>query len=123
MALGRDDGPCATRGQPSPQIVAVIAFVGDEVGRWRQGFDAGLGNPHVVHVARCQQQDERAAFDVADGMELGVAAAPARAATMGQGPPFAPPAVRWTLMRSEEHTSELQSLMPISYAVFCLQKK
>src|SRR3546814_8579953 len=28
-----------------------------------------------------------------------------------------------TLARSEEHTSELQSLMRISYAVFCLQKK
>src|SRR3546814_3575320 len=27
------------------------------------------------------------------------------------------------LDRSEEHTSELQSLMRISYAVFCLQKK
>src|SRR3546814_7923909 len=27
------------------------------------------------------------------------------------------------LFRSEEHTSELQSLMRISYAVFCLQKK
>src|SRR3546814_5535001 len=27
---------------------------------------------------------------------------------------------RW---RSEEHTSELQSLMRISYAVFCLKKK
>src|SRR3546814_7102106 len=27
------------------------------------------------------------------------------------------------LWRSEEHTSELQSLMRISYAVFCLQKK
>src|SRR3546814_1046968 len=26
-------------------------------------------------------------------------------------------------MRSEEHTSELQSLMRISYAVFCLNKK
>src|SRR3546814_941664 len=26
-------------------------------------------------------------------------------------------------MRSEEHTSELQSLMRISYAVFCLTKK
>src|SRR3546814_9690861 len=25
-------------------------------------------------------------------------------------------------LRSEEHTSELQSLMPISYAVFCLNK-
>src|SRR3546814_9472603 len=32
---------------------------------------------------------------------------------------------RWhgTGMRSEEHTSELQSLMRISYAVFCLKKK
>src|SRR3546814_7411072 len=31
---------------------------------------------------------------------------------------FIPP-----LLRSEEHTSELQSLMRISYAVFCLKKK
>src|SRR3546814_18688399 len=28
-----------------------------------------------------------------------------------------------TVGRSEEHTSELQSLMRISYAVFCLKKK
>src|SRR3546814_3582571 len=28
-----------------------------------------------------------------------------------------------TVVRSEEHTSELQSLMRISYAVFCLKKK
>src|SRR3546814_7354354 len=28
-----------------------------------------------------------------------------------------------SLNRSEEHTSELQSLMRISYAVFCLKKK
>src|SRR3546814_8323163 len=27
------------------------------------------------------------------------------------------------VLRSEEHTSELQSLMHISYAVFCLKKK
>src|SRR3546814_7343032 len=32
-----------------------------------------------------------------------------------------PPAFR--NQRSEEHTSELQSLMRISYAVFCLKKK
>src|SRR3546814_2342714 len=37
---------------------------------------------------------------------------PARPADRGPGPP-----------RSEEHTSELQSLMRISYAVFCLKKK
>src|SRR3546814_4792979 len=33
---------------------------------------------------------------------------------------------RWpdaSIRRSEEHTSELQSLMRISYAVFCLNKK
>src|SRR3546814_3314045 len=30
---------------------------------------------------------------------------------------------RTALVRSEEHTSELQSLMRISYAVFCLKKK
>src|SRR3546814_1396335 len=31
--------------------------------------------------------------------------------------------VQLTMDRSEEHTSELQSLMRISYAVFCLKKK
>src|SRR3546814_2853800 len=31
--------------------------------------------------------------------------------------------LRRQLVRSEEHTSELQSLMRISYAVFCLKKK
>src|SRR3546814_5497038 len=37
----------------------------------------------------------------------------------------APPQEYWTVLagRSEEHTSELQSLMRISYAVFCLKKK
>src|SRR3546814_6160373 len=43
-----------------------------------------------------------------------------------RNPPFA--TSRWAIAalafsRSEEHTSELQSLMRISYAVFCLKKK
>src|SRR3546814_6562240 len=33
------------------------------------------------------------------------------------------PTCVWRDERSEEHTSELQSLMRISYAVFCLKKK
>src|SRR3546814_3984680 len=45
----------------------------------------------------------------ADACEA-IAATPAAATPMSAG-------------RSEEHTSELQSLMRISYAVFCLQKK
>src|SRR3546814_8347896 len=39
----------------------------------------------------------------------------AAAATAGRAPGL--------LRRSEEHTSELQSLMRLSYAVFCLKKK
>src|SRR3546814_10320446 len=34
-----------------------------------------------------------------------------------------PPGTTEAQTRSEEHTSELQSLMRISYAVFCLKKK
>src|SRR3546814_2463594 len=33
------------------------------------------------------------------------------------------PRLQYIVRRSEEHTSELQSLMRISYAVFCLKKK
>src|SRR3546814_4004830 len=33
------------------------------------------------------------------------------------------PELAAAIVRSEEHTSELQSLMRISYAVFCLKKK
>src|SRR3546814_2290612 len=47
-----------------------------------------------------------------------------RRVDQGDAPPGAlkQPAARCST-RSEEHTSELQSLMRISYAVFCLQKK
>src|SRR3546814_8917609 len=46
----------------------------------------------------------------------------------GAPPPFFPPLAATKCperdeLRSEEHTSELQSLMRISYAVFCLKKK
>src|SRR3546814_10014426 len=37
--------------------------------------------------------------------------------------PIADPGGLQLVRRSEEHTSELQSLMRISYAVFCLKKK
>src|SRR3546814_9730854 len=44
--------------------------------------------------------------------------------TVAIGEPTAEMRDRFTrVLRSEEHTSELQSLMRISYAVFCLKKK
>src|SRR3546814_3361576 len=44
-----------------------------------------------------------------------------RQAQRWHNPPVPLPST--TMHRSEEHTSELQSLMRISYAVFCLKKK
>src|SRR3546814_6662124 len=40
-----------------------------------------------------------------------------------QGMPGFEASIWFAMFRSEEHTSELQSLMRISYAVFCLKKK
>src|SRR3546814_3366669 len=47
---------------------------------------------------------------------------PAQPKGKGKAPPAAAAAAE-VAPRSEEHTSELQSLMRISYAVFCLKKK
>src|SRR3546814_6512765 len=51
--------------------------------------------------------------------------APGPRASVRSAPPprAAPISNRPPRIRSEEHTSELQSLMRISYAVFCLKKK
>src|SRR3546814_12074064 len=49
---------------------------------------------------------------------VGEVVAKARGATQKRRAPNVVPG-----LRSEEHTSELQSLMRISYAVFCLKKK
>src|SRR3546814_8147429 len=66
-----------------------------------------------------QRQQDAAADDDGDGdgrKQRGEYPADAPHIEVGE----AEPAFR---QRSEEHTSELQSLMRISYAVFCLKKK
>src|SRR3546814_10091747 len=61
----------------------------------------------VEHRQEIRATVEHAVDDGADrGLETGIGRQRAKAAD-----------------RSEEHTSELQSLMRISYAVFCLKKK
>src|SRR3546814_2587390 len=49
--------------------------------------------------------------------------ATARSSISARWSAVAPGGARCGPRRSEEHTSELQSLMRISYAVFCLKKK
>src|SRR3546814_7047788 len=59
--------------------------------------------------------------------EFGLSSTDRRSSRFMGTPPNKRPSMRrkQTLLsfRSEEHTSELQSLMRISYAVFCLKKK
>src|SRR3546814_7396038 len=71
---------------------------------------------HVVHAGRAgrhAREARKAPVDVLD--DLGGRRALLLQHVLDQ--------VNAAARRSEEHTSELQSLMRISYAVFCLQKK
>src|SRR3546814_8425174 len=54
---------------------------------------------------------------------LAMARGKAKRFTLGRRRAFGPRRQLARSARSEEHTSELQSLMRISYAVFCLKKK
>src|SRR3546814_3358799 len=72
--------------------------------------------PHVV--AAISVSDDLAAIIVRRNsiMNTAIPAFRGRMPNVDRGTRERPP-------RSEEHTSELQSLMRISYAVFCLKKK
>src|SRR3546814_10668437 len=65
--------------------------------RPQHGFGLELGQDHGLGAEIPGPQQHRIAADMAEGHHAQA--------------------------RSEEHTSELQSLMRISYAVFCLKKK
>src|SRR3546814_1518788 len=89
------------------------------------GLVVGDGRMHVVSVGHHLGQRQAVAVD-----RLGQRDAPAFEVAQGHGisdlrDPRLQRRVETVLvqMRSEEHTSELQSLMRISYAVFCLKKK
>lgn len=48
------------------------AAIGDEMRGWRQGAEHQAGPLVVAHLAFRQEQDDRPAVTVADGVELGV---------------------------------------------------
>src|SRR3546814_4752249 len=61
--------------------------------------------------------------DQAHGDRIARLRGPGRLVVALEHPAFAIEHAAHQVQRSEEHTSELQSLMRISYAVFCLKKK
>src|SRR3546814_5906869 len=97
-----DQGPVEVRSageaiEHQPRIGGEVEGIGDAVARPREA--AGHGFPdrqRRLAVGNPRQQEA-----VIEGSAVRIAA----------------------LDRSEEHTSELQSLMRISYAVFCLKQK
>src|SRR3546814_4995963 len=75
-----------------------------------------LERQHLVFQHQLRRQHHRAQlalFDVAAHRRVAAGAVGVQLQRQRRG----------TRLRSEEHTSELQSLMRISYAVFCLKKK
>src|SRR3546814_1331319 len=77
-----------------------------------------------VSVALRCDGPPKSACSVCSAVEsVPVRAAPGAGGTSEKSGGTTSGAWRDTAIRSEEHTSELQSLMRISYAVFCLKKK
>src|SRR3546814_10404523 len=108
--LKRSDHLC-----PYASLVLSLGFVGHGAGLGQQLVDFRIAIAAVVE--RALAGDEL--VDIAVGID------PARPAAHQQLEVAALRFVqqRRVFGRSEEHTSELQSLMRISYAVFCLKKK
>src|SRR3546814_9476277 len=88
-----------------------------------------MGKAQPVAAVRLQRERGRLALAQAHAVQPGLLAdGQAAVGTVGgrQRRPAATPGLRiehLLRVRSEEHTSELQSLMRISYAVLCLTKK
>src|SRR3546814_5521763 len=108
-----------------------VAFVADLPADFLHGCGGALQAPLGVFNAQ--------SLDVLDGSQPGGGSEPPLECTLGEpgaaddfidgagdrevrAQPFLGMPDLSIVMRSEEHTSELQSLMRISYAVFCLKK-
>src|SRR3546814_1274234 len=102
------------RPRSSPCVVA-----GNNAARWRPtGRASGFPHPPDRPCPACLRSSAPAAPPASPPAFAAPPACRRQAASAARRhapPAFAP--------RSEEHTSELQSLMRISYAVFCLKKK
>src|SRR3546814_5126782 len=85
-------------GRCSGRVILIGAIPAGRV-KTQPAFGANIDNAPKAQIGFCQRAPDRS------GSREQTACGPARST------------------RSEEHTSELQSLMRISYAVFCLKKK
>src|SRR3546814_9838813 len=90
-------------------------------GAWRSRRDSDRERRHIILEQR-RHRGNLAHSSAAEGARLS-ADRHCRTSRFTTGPFGGAPDRDGCTARSEEHTSELQSLMRISYAVFCLKKK
>src|SRR3546814_4652111 len=114
------------RSQIRDAAFVIVDLTHDNSGAyWEAGYAEGLGKPVIYICEKAKFDKAKTHFDtnhcttVVWTREKGEEFRAELIATLRRSLNlFAP-----VSQRSEEHTSELQSLMRISYAVFCLKKK
>ena len=99
VSHGRDDGDGAASFQPIAQNVGIIAFVGGAIDGWWQRSDTLLGNGNIGYIPGGYDDRPRSSMLVADDVDLGLQPVLGLADTIGQAPPFTPPALRWARTR------------------------
>src|SRR6184192_2068774 len=118
-ALTRAGGERKDRVAVVPRVGGVDAASEPVVRHLRKLVRLGLGQQRVGRddgQGRCARRQERCGtLSAQDGLRRAEQRAPVGTARTGDDAPAG--------RRSEEHTSELQSPIDISYAVFCLKKK
>src|SRR3546814_9301162 len=92
-------------------------------GRDEAGWEEEAGHKDMWFAARDIAFEGRTADIDIDAMLERMGFGPPASGPGAAVPRILPSDIDENLERSEEHTSELQSLMRISYAVFCLKKK
>jgi hypothetical protein len=94
VALGRDVGDGTLILNDIADAVAVVGAVGMDDAPSRQVRQQSLARLAIGGLARCQQEGERSSLSIGDGVDLGVATAPADADRLEVRPPFPPAAER-----------------------------
>src|SRR3546814_4712751 len=125
--IGSGKGKTAGQGHKGQKARSGVAIKGFEGGQMplhrrlpKRGFNnIFASNFKVVNLGRLQGAIDAGRLDASKPVD----AAALRAAGIVKSAPDGIRLLAKGELRSEEHTSELQSLMRISYAVFCLKKK
>src|SRR3546814_1642176 len=126
MVLGSTPVPRTTRRCSKSPVIIRSSLLHVRGRRWRDSPSLASRSVRSGIGGRFRHSGQRDIFFAVAGDEREFAVLPVLLGgvdAVARRADEVPPQVARGRKRSEEHTSELQSLMRISYAVFCLKKK